>query len=52
MNPTSLEQLKSGSYIYKDIPIIRGFLYFFGKISFWYGSVQTVQAFRKFSKGL
>ncbi|WP_297299510.1 hypothetical protein [uncultured Brachyspira sp.] len=26
-------------------------VYFLGKILFWYGSVQTVQAFRKFSKG-
>lgn len=25
-------------------------VYFLGKIMFWYGSVQTVQAFRKFSK--
>ena len=25
-------------------------VYFLGKILFWYGSVQTVQAFRKFSK--
>lgn len=26
-------------------------IYFLGKILFWYGSVQTVQAFRKFAKG-
>ena len=26
-------------------------VYFLGKVLFWYGSVQTVQAFRKFSKG-
>ena len=26
-------------------------VYFLGKILFWYGSVQTVQAFRKFAKG-
>ena len=44
------------SYIYnsnniKEI-VVKGFLYFIGKIAFWYGSVQTVQAFRKFSKGI
>lgn len=26
-------------------------VYFLGKVLFWYGSVQTVQAFRKFAKG-
>ncbi|MEI0531977.1 pentapeptide repeat-containing protein [Brachyspira pilosicoli] len=26
-------------------------VYFLGKVLFWYGSVQTVSAFRKFSKG-
>lgn len=30
--------------------VFKGILYFLGKIAFWYGSVQTVQAFRKFSK--
>ena len=43
------------SYIYNSNNIIeivvKGTFYFIGKIAFWYGSVQTVQAFRKFSKG-
>ena len=35
-------------YILKKILSI--FIYFFGKILFWYGTVQTIQSFRKFTK--
>ena len=49
--PTNFEQIKDSIYIYKDNILFRGFNYFIGKIAFWYGSVQTVQAFRKFAKG-
>lgn len=53
--PTDYEQIK----YYADasvrvnifIKIFGVIIYFVGKIMFWYGSVQTVQAFRKFSKG-
>ena len=53
--PTDYEQIK----YYADasiginifIKIFGAIIYFVGKIMFWYGSVQTVQAFRKFSKG-
>ncbi len=62
--PTNFSQIlynkEYSSYIYdckSNIKIIcfieivfKGILYFLGKIAFWYGSVQTVQAFRKFSK--
>lgn len=52
--PTDYEQIKC----YVDtsvrvnilIKILGVIIYFAGKIMFWYGSVQTVQAFRKFSK--
>ncbi|MEI0700671.1 hypothetical protein [Brachyspira intermedia] len=49
--PTNFEQIKDSLYIYNDNTLFRGFNYFIGKIAFWYGSVQTVQAFRKFAKG-
>uniref|UniRef100_UPI003F4AFD78 pentapeptide repeat-containing protein n=1 Tax=Brachyspira catarrhinii TaxID=2528966 RepID=UPI003F4AFD78 len=49
--PTNFEQIKESIYIYNDNTLFRGFNYFIGKIAFWYGSVQTVQAFRKFAKG-
>lgn len=56
--PTDFSQIShenaDTSYIYNcksGIEIIfKGILYFLGKIAFWYGSVQTVQSFRKFSK--
>ena len=62
--PTNFSQIlydkEYSSYIYdckSNIKIIcfieivfKGILYFLGKIAFWYGSVQTVQSFRKFSK--
>ena len=62
--PTNFSQIlydkKYLSYIYdckSNIKIIcfieivfKGIFYFLGKIAFWYGSVQTVQSFRKFSK--
>lgn len=52
--PTDYEQIKC----YVDtsvrvnilIKIFGVIIYFAGKIMFWYGSVQTVQSFRKFSK--
>ena len=52
--PTDYEQVKC----YVDVSVrvnifIKIFgviIYFIGKIMFWYGSVQTVQSFRKFSK--
>lgn len=59
ITPTNFSQIlykreEALSYIYnsKNIwkIIFNGILYFLGKIAFWYGSVQTVQAFRKFSK--
>ncbi|WP_198295010.1 pentapeptide repeat-containing protein [Brachyspira pilosicoli] len=49
--PTNFEQIKESIYIYNDNTLFRGFNYFIGKIAFWYGSVQTVTAFRKFAKG-
>ena len=53
--PTDYEQIK----YYADasvrvnifVQVFGVIIYFVGKIMFWYGSVQTVQAFRKFSKG-
>ncbi|WP_432631941.1 pentapeptide repeat-containing protein [Brachyspira sp.] len=56
--PTDFSQIShenaDTSYIYNcksGIEIIfKGIFYFLGKIAFWYGSVQTVQSFRKFSK--
>ena len=56
--PTNFSQIlydkESLSYIYNSKNILeiifKGIFYFLGKIAFWYGSVQTVQAFRKFSK--
>ena len=58
ITPTNFSQISyenfNTSYIYNcknGIEIIlSGLSYFLGKIAFWYGSVQTVQAFRKFSK--
>ncbi|TXJ21662.1 hypothetical protein EPJ79_11270 [Brachyspira aalborgi] len=50
LNPTNykeLEYLKKVNFIKQ---ILAGLFYFLGKIAFWYGSVQTVQSFRKFSK--
>ena len=51
---TNINSKESISYIYKNNNIaeiiIKSLSYFLGKIAFWYGSVQTVQAFRKFSK--
>lgn len=52
--PTDYEQIKC----YVDtsvrvnilIKIFGVIIYFAGKIMFWYGSVQTIQSFRKFSK--
>ena len=49
--PTNFEQIKEAIYIYNNNTLFRGFNYFIGKIAFWYGSVQTVTAFRKFAKG-
>lgn len=49
--PTNFEQIKESIYIYNNNTLFRGFNYFIGKIAFWYGSVQTVTAFRKFAKG-
>lgn len=55
ITPTNFNQIildkTNESYIYKDNTIIRAISYFLGKVLFWYGSVQTVTAFRKFSKG-
>ena len=51
LNPTDykgLEILSGQNYIKQ---FFAGISYFIGKIAFWYGSVQTVQAFRKFAKG-
>ena len=56
--PTNFSQIlydKGGlSYIYNSKNILeiifKGIFYFLGKIAFWYGSVQTIQSFRKFSK--
>ena len=56
--PTNFSQIlyeKGGaSYIYNSKNILEiifaSLFYFLGKIAFWYGSVQTVQSFRKFSK--
>ena len=44
-----IEYLKN-SNVCVFIKICGIIVYFSGKIAFWYGSVQTVQAFRKFSK--
>ncbi len=38
-------------YINIFVKIFGVIVYFIGKIMFWYGSVQTIQSFRKFSKG-
>ena len=55
ITPTNFNQIildkTNESYIYKDNTIIRAISYFLGKVLFWYGSVQTVTAFRKFAKG-
>ncbi|MEI0603500.1 pentapeptide repeat-containing protein [Brachyspira alvinipulli] len=59
LTPTNFEQINftgnNNSYIYhykNDLfKFMSGLFYFLGKIAFWYGSVQTVQAFRKFAKG-
>ncbi|MBW5395544.1 hypothetical protein E6A53_11195, partial [Brachyspira hampsonii] len=51
LNPTDykgLEILSGQNYIKQ---FFAGISYFIGKIAFWYGSVQTVTAFRKFAKG-
>ncbi|OEJ14746.1 hypothetical protein BFL38_07855 [Brachyspira hampsonii] len=51
LNPTDykgLEILLGQNYIKQ---FFSGICYFLGKIAFWYGSVQTVTAFRKFAKG-
>ena len=59
LTPTNFEAITNiskynMSYIYNDNHILgiitKSFSYFLGKIAFWYGSVQTIQAFRKFSK--
>lgn len=59
LTPTNFEVITNiskdtTSYIYKNNNvvemIIKSLSYFLGKIAFWYGSVQTIQAFRKFSK--
>ena len=59
LTPTNFEAITNiskynMSYIYKDNHILgiitKSFSYFLGKIAFWYGSVQTIKAFRKFSK--
>ena len=44
-----IEYLKN-SNVCVFIKICGIIVYFTGKIAFWYGSVQTVQSFRKFSK--
>ncbi|MEI0492867.1 pentapeptide repeat-containing protein [Brachyspira intermedia] len=51
LNPTNYDGLSilSGQNYIKQF--FAGISYFIGKIAFWYGSVQTVQAFRKFAKG-
>ena len=49
--PTEFTKIKS--YCSNDniiLTILIMVSYFLGKIAFWYGSVQTVQSFRKFSK--
>ena len=53
--PTNFDYIENASFIYSNkISIVEATFiclsYFLGKIAFWYGSVQTVQAFRKFSK--
>ncbi|WP_101503692.1 hypothetical protein [Brachyspira pilosicoli] len=37
--------------IYLAVKVFGVLVYFLGKVLFWYGSVQTVTAFRKFAKG-
>ncbi|WP_198294970.1 hypothetical protein [Brachyspira pilosicoli] len=51
LNPTNYDGLSilSGQNYIKQF--FAGISYFIGKIAFWYGSVQTVTAFRKFAKG-
>lgn len=51
LNPTNYDGLSilSGQNYIKQF--FSGICYFLGKIAFWYGSVQTVTAFRKFAKG-
>ena len=60
LTPTNFNQIvynnENPSYIHSNNHnyielIFKGVSYFIGKIAFWYGSVQTVQAFRKFAKG-
>ncbi|WP_157159680.1 hypothetical protein [Brachyspira pilosicoli] len=60
ITPTNFNQIvynnENPSYIHSNNTsyiqlIFKGISYFIGKIAFWYGSVQTVTAFRKFAKG-
>ncbi|WP_416487526.1 hypothetical protein [Brachyspira hyodysenteriae] len=60
LTPTNFNQIvynnENPSYIHSNNSsyielIFKCISYFMGKIAFWYGSVQTVQAFRKFAKG-
>lgn len=60
LTPTNFNQIvynnENPSYIHSNNTsyiqlIFKGISYFIGKIAFWYGSVQTVTAFRKFAKG-
>lgn len=60
LTPTNFNQIvynnENPSYIHSNNTsyiqlIFKGISYFIGKIAFWYGSVQTVQSFRKFAKG-
>lgn len=46
----SLIEYAKNSNVYTLKKICGIIVYFAGKIMFWYGSVQTVQSFRKFSK--
>lgn len=50
LNPTNYKDIKYLKEVNFIKQIFAGLFYFLGKIAFWYGSVQTVQAFRKFSK--
>lgn len=59
LTPTNFNQIvynnENPSYIHSNNTsyiqlIFKGISYFIGKIAFWYGSVQTVTAFRKFAK--
>ena len=60
LTPTNFNQIvynnENPSYIHSNNTsyiqlIFKGISYFIGKIAFWYGSVQTVTAFRKLAKG-